>query len=62
MLHVGELNVKTNKKGLSLTKFGDLNCSVPGCGRPDSQNHLTRCGGNWSSVPREEITFNEELG
>ena len=41
--NVGELNVKTNRKGLSLTKFGDLNC--PGlreAGLPISSHEVWR--------------------
>ena len=59
--NVGELNVKMNRKGLALTRYGDLTCPVPGCRMPDTQSHLTRCAGYWTRVTRE-ISSDEELG
>ena len=59
--NVGELNVKMNRRNLSLTRYGDLTCPAPGCRMPDSQSHLMRCTGYWTRAS-QEISSDEELG
>ena len=62
LYEAGELNFRTNRRNEALKKYGTLDCVVPGCGEPDTLEHIMECHGystkfKQGGSPHEWIEF-----